>query len=53
MMFDLDNVDYVGPICALIDDGDFDGARALLQEVPTKLRESVRWTIASMKNIVL
>lgn len=53
MMFDLDGVDYVGPIIALIDDGDYDAARKLLDTVPAKLRESVRWTIATMRTIVL
>lgn len=52
-MFDLERVDYIGPIISLIDEGDYDAARALLQQVPSQFRESVRWTIATMRTIVL
>jgi hypothetical protein len=51
-MFD-ESIDYVGPIKAKMDDGDYDAARALLADVPPDVRESVRWTIAAMTSIVL
>lgn len=52
-MFDLGNVDYVGPIVALIDEGDYAAARNLLKAVPSQWRESVRWTVAAMRTVVL
>jgi hypothetical protein len=47
------SVDYIGPIVAKLDEGDFDAARALLAEAPPALRETIRWTVAEMKSIVL
>ena len=53
MNFPEDKIDYVGPIKALMDSGDYDGARAKLAEVPEALRHRVQWTIAAMTAIVL
>lgn len=48
-----DTPDYVSPIKALMDAGDYDAARALLAKVPVELRNSVQWSIAAMTAIVL
>ena len=48
-----DDTDWVGPIKALMDAGDYDSARAKLAEVPEELRKSVQWTIAALTAIVL
>lgn len=53
MMFPEDRVDYVSPIKAKMDAGDYDAARELLRQVPAELRNSVQWTIAAMTAIVL
>ena len=53
MMFPEDQVDYVSPIKAKMDAGDYDAARELLRQVPVELRNSVQWTIAAMTAIVL
>ncbi|BEQ12887.1 hypothetical protein Ep4_028 [Pseudomonas phage Ep4] len=52
MKFD-EAVDYVSPILAVMDQGDYDTARQMLQEVPEQDREQVRMTIAARTQALL
>lgn len=53
-MFDEDKVpDYVGPIVVKMNEGKYDAARHLLNQVPAEWKEAVRWTIAAQTAILL
>lgn len=48
-----DEIDYVTPILNVMDRGDYDAARKMLNIVPVALREQIRMTIAAMRQVIL
>ena len=48
-----DEIDYVTPILNVMDRGDYDAARAMLNIVPAHLRQEVRMTIAARRQAIL